>query len=130
MISNMKRIIDSPRVRMVIVGGVSLVLAYTTFLILIKLGVHYLIASVANFVTYWVINFFLNKTWAFKSKGNVKKEAFSHMSLHLGNQIMIMIGLYLLVELAAIPAAWSQIIMQILATVAVFIITPLIFKNK
>ena len=130
MISYMKKIIASPKMRMVIVGALSVTLAYSTFLILIKLGVHYLIASVANFLTYWVINFFLNKTWAFKSKGNAKKEALAHVSLHLGNQVMIMIGLYVLMELVTLSAEWSQVIMQIIATLTVFIVTPIIFKNK
>jgi len=115
---------------MILVGALSVALAYATFLLFIKLGFHYQIASVANFATYWVINFFLNRKWAFKSTGNIKKEALAHMSLHLGNQILIMIGLYFLIEHIGIHAAWSQIIMQILATIAVFLITPIIFKNK
>ena len=115
---------------MILVGALSVALAYATFLLFIKLGFHYQIASVANFATYWVINFFLNRKWAFKSTGNIKKEALAHMSLHLGNQILIMIGLYFLIEHIGIHAAWSQIIMQILATIVVFLITPIIFKNK
>ncbi len=130
MISYMKKVIASSRVRMVIVGALSVALAYATFLLLIKLGVHYLIASVANFMTYWVINFSLNKTWAFKSKGDTKREALAHVSLHLGNQVMIMVGLYVLVEFVTLPAEWSQIIMQVIATLTVFIITPIIFKTK
>jgi putative flippase GtrA len=126
----MKKIIASPIVRMIIVGALSVTLAYTTFLFLIKIGIHYQIASIANFVTYWVINFFLNKTWAFKSTGNIKKEALAHASLHLGNQVMIMIGLYFLIEQVGIYAAWSQIIMQVIATITAFAITPIIFKNK
>ena len=94
MISYMKKIIASPRMRMLLVGALSVTFAYTTFLLLITLGVHYLIASVANFVTYLLINFSLNKIWAFKSKGNAKKEAIAHFSLHLGNQMVIMVGLY------------------------------------
>ena len=130
MISYMKKIIASPRMRMLLVGALSVTFAYTTFLLLITLGVHYLIASVANFVTYLLINFSLNKIWAFKSKGNAKKEAIAHFSLHLGNQMVIMVGLYGLVEWVSIPAAWSQIIMQVIAFFIAFTITPIIFKNK
>ena len=129
MIFNMKRILASPRVRMLMVGAVSLVLAYLSFLALISIGVHYLIASVVNFLVYLVINFTLNKMWAFQSKGNTKKQAIAHTSLHLGNQLLIMVGLWLLVEQAGIPAAWSQIIMQVVVTVLVFILTPIIFKK-
>lgn len=130
MLSVMNQFFTAPRVRMVIVGALSVALSYTVFLLLITLGVHYMIASIANFVTYLSINFFLNRTWAFKSTGNVRTQAASHMSLHLGNQIFILVGLYVLVELLGTPAAWSQIVMQVVVTLAVFIITPIIFKNK
>ena len=130
MIFTMKKLIASPRVRMVLVGGVSLVVAYLTFLSLINIGVHYLVASVANFVTYLLVNFTLNKNWAFKSQGDTKKQALAHTSLHLANQLLIMAGLWMLVEKAGIPAAWSQAIMQALVTIVVFIATPIIFKDK
>ena len=115
---------------MIIVGAISIVLAYSVFLALISIGVHYLIASIGNFVTYLVVNFFLNKTWAFRSKGSYKREALAHTSLHLGNQVLIMVGLYILVERLFVPAEWSQIIMQILVTLTVFILTPIIFKDR
>jgi hypothetical protein len=41
-----------------------------------------------------------------------------------------MAGLWMLVEKAGIPAAWSQAIMQALVTIVVFIATPIIFKDK
>lgn len=128
--NTLQKIITSPRVRMVIVGGLSVALAYATFFVLIQLGAHYQVASLFNFVMYFVINFTLNRVWAFKSSGNVKTQALAHASLHLGNQLMIMTGLYVLVELGGIHAAWSQLLMQVLATLAVFLITPLIFRNK
>lgn len=130
MLNDMRYFIQSPRVRMVLVGALSVALSYAVFLLLIKLGVHYMIASVANFVTYLIVNFFLNRTWAFKSTGNVRRQALSHMSLHLGNQIFILVGLYVLVELLAIPPAWSQIVMQIIVTLAVFLVTPIMFKIR
>jgi len=130
MISIMEKLIASSRVRMLIVGGISLLTAYLTFLLLISVGVHYLIASVANFLVYLVVNFTLNKTWTFESKGNTRNQALAHTSLHLGNQLLIMVGLWLLVEKAGIPAAWSQAMMQVLVTGLVFILTPIIFKRK
>ena len=130
MISIMEKIIASSRVRMLLVGGVSLVIAYISFIILISIGVHYLAASIANFLVYLGVNFTLNKTWAFKSKGDTKKQAVAHTSLHLGNQLLIMAGLWMLVEKFGVPAAWSQAIMQDVVTIVVFIATPIIFKNK
>jgi putative flippase GtrA len=109
---------------------VSLVAAYSSFLALISIGVHYLTASVANFIVYLAVNFTLNKTWAFKSHGNTQKQALAHTSLHLSNQILIMVGLWMLVEKVGIPAAWSQAIMQIVVTAVVFIVTPIIFSDK
>lgn len=125
-----QKIMASSRVRMLIVGGLSLVLAYTAFLLLIWFGVHYQIASVLNFVVYWIINFTFNRIWAFKSTGNVQKEALAHISLHLGNQIMIMVGLHILVEWFTISAVWSQLIMQGVATLTVFTLTPIIFRKR
>lgn len=130
MISIMKKIIASSRVRMLLVGGVSLVVAYSSFLVLISIGAHYLTASVANFIVYLTVNFTLNKIWAFKSRGNTKRQVVAHTSLHLANQLLIMGGLWMLVEKVEVPAVWSQAIMQIVVTVVVFIITPIIFKDK
>jgi putative flippase GtrA len=115
---------------MMIVGGLSVTVAYVTFLVLIGSDVHYLVASIANFLVYLAINFVLNKTWAFRSHGNTATQLAAHAGLHLGNQLLIMIGLWLLVEEFGIGAAWSQAIMQIAATAAVFVLTPIIFKNK
>jgi len=130
MISIMEKILASSRVRMLLVGGASLVVAYSSFLTLINMGVHYQVASVANFLVYLIVNFSLNKTWAFKSRGNTKKQVLTHTSLHLGNQLIIMSGLWLLVEEIGIPAAWSQAIMQVIVTAVVFIATPFIFRYK
>lgn len=130
MSSYINKIATSPRVRMLIAGGISVITAYAAFLLLLTIGIHYLIASVMNFLTYLVVNFTLNKLWAFKSKGNTKKQAVQHTGLHLGNQLMIMLGLWLLVEKAGIPAEWSQIIMQVIAFVTVFTLTPIIFRSS
>ncbi len=130
MISIMKKMMASSRVRMLLVGGVSLVTAYSTFLLLVGIGVHYLIASVVNFLVYLLVNFTLNRNWAFRSQGDTRKQAVAHTSLHLGNQLLIMVGLWLLVEVAGIPAAWSQATMQVLVTGLVFVLTPIIFTDK
>lgn len=124
------RILTFPRVRMIIAGWVSIAFSYLVFIFLVQVGVHYQIASLANFFAYIVINFFLNRKWAFKSNGSAKVEALSHTFLHAGNQAMIMLGLYVLVEHAHIHAIWAQAIMQVLATVTVFFATPIIFKGK
>lgn len=130
MLSCMRKLMASPRMRMLLVGALSVVLAYAAFLTLITLGVHYLVASVANFVTYLLVNFSLNRAWAFKSQGNVKRQAAAHAGLHLGNQLLIMAGLYVLVEFVLLSPAWSQIIMQIIVFLTVFTLTPIIFKHK
>jgi putative flippase GtrA len=115
---------------MILVGALSVTIAYAVFFILVKFGVYYQIASIFSFVTYWLINFTINRVWAFKSSGNIGSEAFKHMSLHLGNQLMIMAGLYILIELVGVAVEWAQVIMQVIATLTVFLITPLIFKGK
>ena len=122
--------INTPRFRMVLVGGFSLLASYGVFLSLLILNVHYLLASAANFLAYLCINFVLNKRWAFKSNSDTKKQAFAHTSLHLGNQLFIMIGLFVLVEQVGLGPAWAQVCMQVLAAIAVFMITPVIFTDK
>lgn len=121
--------IKSTRLKVLLAGAVSVAFSYTAFLALVSLGVHYQIASIVNFLVYLIINFKLNRNWSFKSSGNMKKQVRSHMSLHLGNQVMIMIGLFLLVEKLDIMAGWAQIIMQVMSTTTAFILTPLIFKE-
>ncbi len=129
-VSLLASLIHRPRFRMILVGGFSLLASYGVFLSLLMLNVHYLIASVANFLTYMCLNFVLNKRWAFKSSGNTKKQAVAHFSLHVGNQFFIMVGLFVLVELVSLNAAWAQVCMQVLAALTVFIVTPIIFTDK
>ena len=114
---------------MLAAGFISIVSAYLVFLSLIYLGIHYQLASIANFTVYLIISFTLNRVWAFKSSGSLRLQATAHMGLHVGNQIMIMAGLFVLVELVGLMPAWSQLIMQVFTTLTVFIITPLIFKK-
>ena len=130
MIFHTEKLVASPRVRMLLVGALSVAIAYCSFFVLILIEVHYLIASVTNYFVYLIANFTLNKTWAFKTKGNTKNQALAHICLHLGNQLLIMIGLWFLVEEVGIPATWSQVMMQVIVTAAVFIITPIIFRGK
>lgn len=92
MISILEKMLASSRVRMLLVGVVSLIVSNSSFLALISIGVHYQIASIANFLVYLGVNFTLNKKWAFKSQGNTKKQAVAHTSLHLSNQLLIMVG--------------------------------------
>jgi len=124
------KISASPRMRMMLVGALSVTLAYATFSLLIISGVYYQIASFASFFTYLVINFVSNRVWAFKSTGDVKGEVFAYVGLHLSNQVLIMIGLHVLVEYASIHPGWSQIIMQVIVTGIVLWVTPLIFGHK
>ncbi len=123
-------LLSSPQVRMILAGWLSVAVSYSVFILLIQFGVHYQIASIANFCTYLVVNFFLNRMWAFRSNGSVRYEAIAHTLLHTANQILIMIGLYLLVEHMHLHVILAQAILQVLATITVFIATPIIFKRK
>lgn len=122
-------ILTYPRVRMAIVGAVSLAVAYSFFLLLLAAGAHYQLASVTNFFVYVLCNFFGNKLWAFKRVGNTTQQAVQHFSLHAGNQLLIMAGLFVLVEWARVHPAFAQVVMQVLVLVLVFTITPRIFGH-
>ena len=126
----LRSLTQNSRIRMMAAGAVSVAFAYCTFLFCLYIGIHYLIASIANFFTYIFINFVLNRKWAFHSNGEIKKQALAHISLHFGNQVLILVGLYVMVESMGILPAWAQVIMQVIVALTSFIITPIIFSKK
>ncbi len=72
-------------------------------------GPHYLFASLTGFIAYWGMNFFLMRTWTFKSTGNARKEMGQHLLLHIGCQTLSMCGLYILIE----KFGWHYILAQV-----------------
>lgn len=115
---------------MLIVGGISSAITYGTFLLLTDLSVHYATASILAFVAYLASNFTLNRWWAFRSRTHWQPQILKHLTLHLGNQAMILVGLYLLVELLDTWPAVAQLTMQGCAMCINLSLTPKVFGHQ
>ncbi|MBI4086540.1 GtrA family protein [Candidatus Kaiserbacteria bacterium] len=116
--------------RMLLAGWVSTGVAYVVYVVLVNLGMHYQTASMVNFMVYWIINFSLHRLWTFKSSGRIRRQVVAHFVLHFANQLLIMLGLFFLVEWLGMLSAYALLIMQGVTTIIIVRCTPAIFKRK
>lgn len=126
----MLHMLAHPKVRMLVAGAVSLLVAYCVFLVLIHFRTHYQFASVAGFLVYLSISFVIHKKWSFQSAGNTTAQTILYACFHVCNQLLIMAGLYVLVELGSLDPRVAQLAMQAVASTLAFLIIPLIFGHR
>lgn len=115
--------------RFAITGAISLGAYYATYILLTEMGTHYILSSVLGFLAYWMSNFFINRNWTFMCVGNIQKQASQHFAMHLVNQALIMIGLYVLIEYLGLHYLMAQVILTVLITVEVFVLSHIIFRT-
>ena len=126
----LRNIVVHSKVHILLVGGLSLLVAYSSFLLLLLLNAHYQVASVVHFLVYLVLNFILTTTWVFQQNEVRARQALGYIALHSSNQLVIMLGLYILIELVGAGAWFAQLFMQALVSVLVLTITPIIFRSR
>lgn len=107
-------------------GGLSLIVYYGIYIGLIKgFGIGYIPASITAFFCYIGVNFTLQKYWTFRDwdKSRMLWQLRYHILIHFINQILNIVGLYILIEYAGIGEIFAQIILSAYFTIKVWLIS-------
>lgn len=116
-------------IRFAVSGSISLGTYFLLYITCTELGIHYLLSATIGFLGYWSSNFFLHKTWTFNSRGNTKKQALLHMSMHSVNFCLNLAGLTICVEWLHMHYVSAQAVLTIIFTVEVFFVSHYIFRE-
>lgn len=111
-------------------GIPSQALYYLFYISLTYLGLYYLISAAVGFAFYLALNFVLMRRWVFGSEGHPLKERVGHLVLHISNQGISMVGLYVLVTIWGKNFILAQLAVSILYFFSNLLLSRYIFDPK
>lgn len=113
-----------------LVGGIAFLIDFCIFAILVKIGIHYLIAQIISFFISLIFNYIASIKWVFNAKKQTKKEALLFIVLAiigLGiNELLLYIGISIL----NIDTILTKLISTMLVMIYNFITRKLIIEKK
>ncbi|NMA51088.1 MAG: GtrA family protein [Mollicutes bacterium] len=113
-----------------LVGGIAFLIDFCIFAILVKIGIHYLIAQIISFFISLIFNYIASIKWVFNAKKQTKKEALLFLFLAiigLGiNELLLYIGISIL----NIDTLLTKLISTMLVMIYNFITRKLIIEKK
>lgn len=128
-----KKLMKSSFVKFVVVWGISTVINYTVFyVLLIFFLINYLYSSAIWYISGLIFWYFFNKLWTFevKTKHNIE-EIGKYLCVYIGSLIISLIVLNILVETAWINPLIANVLVIGLTTVMNYIwIKYLVFNKK
>ena len=93
----------------VFVGGMTTLVNYVVYFILLKIHSHWLIANSISWVFAVLFAYYTNKRYVFKSTNNIKKEFISFILLRFMTLLIENICLYLLIDLLNLQPMISKV---------------------
>ena len=99
-------------IKYILTGFTAFFIEYSLYLILYaKLHVHYIVASTIVYATVFWFSFLVNRYWAFKSNGDIKRQLFLYAQLFAFNLIVSnILVMYLLTSVIGISPFLSPFI--------------------
>lgn len=108
-------------IRFLIVGGLSTLVNYSIFYVLIMLGVQYLISSAIGFVCGILFGYPFNKKWTFDAAPLSHKYLFPYFLIYLLSLVISLIFLKITVSYFNIDPKIANILAIIITTITNFI---------
>ena len=110
----------------VFVGGMTTLVNYVVYFILLKIHSHWLIANSISWIFAVLFAYYTNKRYVFKSTNNIKKELLRFMTLLIEN-----ICLYLLIDLLNLQPMISKVCVSFITILSNYILCKFkIFKEE
>ncbi|NBK97726.1 MAG: GtrA family protein [Erysipelotrichia bacterium] len=105
-------------IRYIIVGGLTTLINYIAYYILINAHQGYLLANTMAWLLAVIFAFYSNRKLVFQSKQNAKQEAFSFFLLRLATLLIENILLYILIQQFTVHVYLAKIIVSFVTIVA------------
>ncbi|MBN2367893.1 GtrA family protein [Candidatus Woesearchaeota archaeon] len=113
-----------------VIGGVSTIINYSVFLLLLSIGVNYIISSAFGYMSGVLFGFVFNRKITFKSEGDKKTEVLKYFAVYLISLFLGVSILRFLVEILSIPAWFSNILVICFTTMTNFLGAYFVVFNK
>ncbi len=115
----------------VFVGGMTTLVNYVVYFILLKIHSHWLIANSISWFFAVLFAYYTNKRYVFKSKNEVKKEFISFVLLRFMTLLIENVCLYLLIDLMNIQPMISKILVSFITILSNYVLCKFkIFKEE
>lgn len=115
----------------VFVGGMTTLVNYVVYFILLKIHSHWLIANSISWFFAVLFAYYTNKRYVFKSKNEVKKEFISFVLLRFMTLLIENVCLYLLIDLMNIQPMISKILVSFITICTNYVLCKFkIFKEE
>lgn len=106
----------------VFVGGMTTLVNYVVYFILLKIHSHWLIANSISWFFAVLFAYYTNKRYVFKSKNEVKKEFISFVLLRFMTLLIENVCLYLLIDLMNIQPMISKILVSFITILSNYVL--------
>lgn len=115
----------------VFVGGMTTLVNYVVYFILLKIHSHWLIANSISWIFAVLFAYYTNKRYVFKSTNNIKKEFISFILLRFMTLLIENICLYLLIDLLNLQSMISKVCVSFITILSNYILCKFkIFKEE
>ena len=115
----------------VFVGGMTTLVNYVVYFILLKIHSHWLIANSISWIFAVLFAYYTNKRYVFKSTNNIKKEFISFILLRFMTLLIENICLYLLIDLLNLQPMISKVCVSFITILSNYILCKFkIFKEE
>ena len=115
----------------VFVGGMTTLVNYVVYFILLKIHSHWLIANSISWFFAVLFAYYTNKRYVFKSKNEVKKEFISFVLLRFMTLLIENVCRYLLIDLMNIQPMISKILVSFITILSNYVLCKFkIFKEE
>ena len=115
----------------VFVGGMTTLVNYVVYFILLKIHSHWLIANSISWIFAVLFAYYTNKRYVFKSTNNIKKEFISFILLRFMTLLIENISLYLLIDLLNLQPMISKVCVSFITILSNYILCKFkIFKEE
>ena len=118
-------------IRYIFVGGMTTLVNYSVYYVLLKLNAHWLIANSVSWLGAVLFAYYTNKKYVFKSLNESKKEFVSFVLLRLVTLLVEAGCLSLLIDLLHIQPMISKIVVSFITIISNYVLCKFkVFKKE
>lgn len=116
--------------RFSLVGIISNLISYVFFIFCVYiLDINYVFTLTILFLLFFLINFFINRTWTFKSISNIKESAIKFIFTYIIGYLLNVSLLIYFVEYLFLPVGYVQICLIIFLAIYYYLMNKFFIHN-
>lgn len=126
-----KRILVPKPVRFLIAGGFAALVEYCAFILIVSaLPGAIIFGQITSYLFGFFISFWLQRNWAFKSKGGIKGEIVKYTILAAINLALGTVIIWILIDLLGVSSYMAKLIIMVLVAIWNYVIFNRVIFSK